>query len=185
MLIKASAAIGEPIHRKDIHIISWARAYQSAILGPNVLLFSTTRTKERETMFKWAGPIAEDNTVVWAKKSSGIPKFNDISTTTYKIIVVRDDVADQLVVEAGVLNSNIARANRLEAAVKMLAHSRAPLLAYDKVAFLKIMSSTGGNPDDYEIVNTIASSKVYFAFSKDVDDEIVNKLQKGIDLLRK
>jgi polar amino acid transport system substrate-binding protein len=40
-----------------VEIIPWARAYKIALEEPNVLLFSTRRTKFREDKFKWASPV--------------------------------------------------------------------------------------------------------------------------------
>jgi ABC-type amino acid transport substrate-binding protein len=64
LLLKASAAAGSPITKDKINMAAWARAYQTALSGPNVMLFSTTRTEQREDLFKWAGPIGQNRTVV-------------------------------------------------------------------------------------------------------------------------
>lgn len=39
--------------RGKILLWPWKRAYQTALEEDNVLLFTTTRTPERETLFKW------------------------------------------------------------------------------------------------------------------------------------
>jgi polar amino acid transport system substrate-binding protein len=52
LLINASAAAGNPITKDQINIAAWARAYQTALTGPNTMLFSTTRTVQREKLFK-------------------------------------------------------------------------------------------------------------------------------------
>ncbi|PHV10740.1 hypothetical protein CSQ89_14640 [Chitinimonas sp. BJB300] len=41
-----------------LEMLPWARAYQMALDKPNVCVFSTTRTAEREPKFKWVGPLA-------------------------------------------------------------------------------------------------------------------------------
>jgi len=64
LLIKASAAVGSPITEKDINMAAWARACKTTLSGPNTMLFSTTRTEQREDLFKWAGPIGQNRTVV-------------------------------------------------------------------------------------------------------------------------
>ncbi len=44
--------------REDIEMLPWARGYKRVLSEPNTCLFSTTRTEERENLFKWVGPIA-------------------------------------------------------------------------------------------------------------------------------
>lgn len=45
----------------SIEMLPWKRAYQAALERPNGCVYSTTRTPEREPLFKWVGPtdIAE------------------------------------------------------------------------------------------------------------------------------
>lgn len=44
---------------KKISLVPWARGYQKILNENDIVLFSTTRTPERENLFKWACPIAE------------------------------------------------------------------------------------------------------------------------------
>lgn len=40
----------------DITLLPWKRAYAAALQQPNACVYSTTRTPEREALFKWVGP---------------------------------------------------------------------------------------------------------------------------------
>lgn len=55
---------GEPY---TLNAFPWTRAYQMAQRLPNTCVFSTTRTPEREPMFKWVGPLVKNNWVVFAR----------------------------------------------------------------------------------------------------------------------
>ncbi|WP_158006870.1 transporter substrate-binding domain-containing protein [Piscirickettsia litoralis] len=60
---------GLKLNLNDIKILPWSRGYylaQQAHLTN--MLFSTARTKEREDLFKWVGPIVADYTSVYALK---------------------------------------------------------------------------------------------------------------------
>lgn len=184
LLLKASEAAGDAITKDKINMAAWARAYQTALSGPNVMLFSTTRTDQREDLFKWAGPIGQNRYVVWTKKSSGIGEVADISSISDKIAVIRDSVDDQLVAAANVKANLITRASKPEAAAKMLASDRVKFWAYNDITSVQLLEGIGENVDDYEIVHVLSSSDLYFAFSKDVDDAVVQKLQKGIDMVK-
>ncbi|MGL6041304.1 MAG: substrate-binding periplasmic protein, partial [Deefgea sp.] len=43
----------------NIQVMPWARAYQTALVTPNALLFTLVRNPERENLFLWIGPIAK------------------------------------------------------------------------------------------------------------------------------
>lgn len=45
--------------RYSIDVLPWKRAYTSAVQRPNGCVFATTRTPEREPLFKWVGPTDE------------------------------------------------------------------------------------------------------------------------------
>lgn len=41
----------------DIEVLAWTRGYQRLRSEPNVALFTTVRTPEREALFHWVGPL--------------------------------------------------------------------------------------------------------------------------------
>jgi polar amino acid transport system substrate-binding protein len=45
----------------------WARSFQMARTDANTCVFSTTRSPERETMFKWVGPLVKNNWYIFAR----------------------------------------------------------------------------------------------------------------------
>lgn len=45
----------------------WSRAFQMGQKLPNTCVFSTTRTPERENLFKWVGPLVNNRWVVFAR----------------------------------------------------------------------------------------------------------------------
>ncbi|CAN5785706.1 ABC transporter substrate-binding protein [soil metagenome] len=55
--------------RYTITAYPWARAFQMARGEVNTCVFSTTRTAERETMFKWIGPLVKNNWFIFARAS--------------------------------------------------------------------------------------------------------------------
>jgi polar amino acid transport system substrate-binding protein len=185
LLTQASAAVGKPITNDKINVMTWARAYKAVQSGPNALLFSMTRTESREDLFKWAGPIGENRVVIWTKKSSGIAPFDNIKDNSETVSVVRDTVGDQLMMTAGAVDGDLKRTSKPEAAAKMLINDRVKLWAYSENSGAQQLELAGANIDDYEVVHVLKTSQLYFAFSKDVDDSVIQLLQKGIDQVRK
>lgn len=60
--------MGGFVHPDQIHVWPWARSYETVMRNQNAVLFSAARTKVREDMFKWAGPILTLSIGLVAKK---------------------------------------------------------------------------------------------------------------------
>ena len=52
--------------REKIQVYPWSRAYKIALEDENIVLFSTTHTKERDNKFKWVGPLATKRDILVA-----------------------------------------------------------------------------------------------------------------------
>lgn len=50
--------------RYSIELLPWKRAYSAALSRSNACVYSTTRTPERERLFKWVGPTDEGEWVL-------------------------------------------------------------------------------------------------------------------------
>jgi polar amino acid transport system substrate-binding protein len=48
----------------EISMLPWKRAYSAALTNPSTCVYSTTRTPEREHLFKWVGPTDEGDWVL-------------------------------------------------------------------------------------------------------------------------
>ena len=62
--------------KQSIHIWPWARDYALLKKGPNFLIFSVSRTKQREKLFQWVGPIYSMTTGFYTKKNSKLKISN-------------------------------------------------------------------------------------------------------------
>src|SRR5881397_3481136 len=72
-----SVEIVEEIQRRvgsrvPIQVLPWARAYRMAQEQPDVALFGTTRTAERDKLFQWVGPIVAGRTSLYTKRGTGL-----------------------------------------------------------------------------------------------------------------
>ncbi len=94
--------IGSEQGRKDINIYPWARGYQTALKQKNTILFLTTRTKEREKLFKWVGPLFVNTTCLISRKNRNITITSPDDFNTFSFGAVRDDVGEQLLIREGV-----------------------------------------------------------------------------------
>ena len=56
---KVRAALERSAVAYTIELLPWKRAYAAALARPDACVYSTTRTPERERLFKWVGPTDE------------------------------------------------------------------------------------------------------------------------------
>lgn len=184
VLMAAAEEMGEPLIEGSIHLQPWARGYAQALSGPEVVLFSMTRTPARETLFKWAGPVSNTKIVLIARKDSHI-RISDLQDLTkYRIGAIREDIGEQLTVSLGVPLASIHRAANADSLTRLLAIGRIDLWAYDELTARWFIQQNGLNNEDFEAVYLLKEGKMYIAFSKDVHDTLVRKVQTGIDRLK-
>ena len=178
------AQAGMDVPAQSFQVLPWSRAYQDALSHPGALLFSVTRTQEREGLFKWIGPIAPNRNVLLARKDRRLDISDFQQAQDLRVGAIRDDAGEQLLVARGYppkwidLTSD-ARSNMLK-----LESGRIDLFAYPETVFKWMVAQSGKNVDDYETVFVLHEGHVYFAVNKNTPDEIVEKLQKSLDALK-
>lgn len=88
-----------------IEVVPWARGYKDIQEMPNTVLFSTTRTEDRERLFQWVGPLARWEYVFYKKRGSPITLDTlDAARDVGSIATYRDDARKQFLKERGFTN---------------------------------------------------------------------------------
>lgn len=84
-----------------IKVLPWARGYNRTLKNKNTALFLTVRSRERESLFKWVGPIAEMQFGLYAlpDRSFSIKTLDD--ARDFLIGVQRDGFTMQTLKEQG------------------------------------------------------------------------------------
>jgi len=167
---------------KDIQVVPWARGYNDAQKKPNTCLFSTTRTEERENLFKWVGPIYTSTFDAMALKKRDFQVNSPEDLINLRAGVIRDDVGDPLAQSFGI--KNIERTPDNEQNIKKLNAGRIDIWIYGERAAKIQLAEAGFNPEDYESVWVLNESSLYYAFHKDTDPTLLEAMQKALDELR-
>ena len=173
--------------KDDIILTSWSRAYSLAQKKKNNMVFSTTRTKEREPLFKWVGPIIKTTISVIAPKSKNITIKKVSDFNKYRIGAVLKDVGEQLILEKGVNKHNIkliSGKNSIKLSFTKMVKDRIDMFAYDENVAFYYAKRNGFNIDDFEVIYTLKEAELYFAFNKNTDDKIINRWQKALDTIK-
>jgi len=171
----------------NLELTSWSDAYTSAINNKNSMVFSTTRTKSREDLFKWVGPISKVTIGVVALKDKEISIKNVSDLNKYKIGTAKDDAGEILLLENGIDKKNFYRldgTNSLATLLYKMEREKIDMVAYDTRVAMYSIDLNGFESDDYEVIYTLAKKGLYFAFNKKTDDVIIKKWQKALDTIK-
>lgn len=184
ILLEASALVGEPIAQSQLVLQPWARSYRTVLTHKNSVLFSTTRSDHREKLFQWVGPIIDAKIIVLARKDAEIKIDKPLDMANYRIGVIRDDIGEQSLLELGVPRDAMQEALDVMVLVEQLMKKRIDLLVYSDNAAYWWSRQAGIDAELFEEVYVVKEGGLYYAVNRDTDKAIVDKLQKGLDMLK-
>lgn len=167
-----------------IKVYPWVRGYRMLENEKNVALFATSRTKARENLFKWAGPITTNEVNLYKLKSRDdiqVKKIEDLKK--YKVGSGRSDQKTQFLLSKGI---KIHYVNEDKQNIDKLFLGRIDIFPYASTRLKYDTIVNGYDPKQIEKIFTVKeiSRDVYVAFSKSTDDKIVQMFQKGFDAIK-
>jgi polar amino acid transport system substrate-binding protein len=172
---------------KKVKLTPWARGYKIVLKKQNTMLFSTTRTKQREKLFKWVGPIVATKIGIIAPKSNKIKIDNINDLNKYKIGAVLNDIGEQLLIEQGIDKSHIqsiSGKNPIVLNFQKMGKGRIDMFAYEVNVAMYGARSYQIDQQDFEVVHILKKAQLYFAFNKNTDDSIIQTYQKALDTIK-
>ncbi len=184
LLKKAFKMANATLDLNKIRVQPWPRSYRQAQAAENFMLFSVSRVPFREKLFKWAGPIVHSEIVLYAKKSRAISIREPNDLSHYIIGGILEDIGYQLMRRMPNFNGEFILSPSPDSLIKMLASERIDLLAYDQTSAKFVFLKNNLNPQDYEQVYTLTQAPLYFAFSLNTDQQVVDKLQAAINTVK-
>jgi len=162
----------------------WLRAYEMTQIGPNQALFAIVRIPEREKLFKWVGPVFGENDYFFMRKGSSL-EVNSLEDVrkTHRIAVRKGGYTHQTLVASGFTNLDIGPT--YASSYKKLLEGRVDLVLMGEVTYKYMVREAGLNPANFERTKVkYGASSAWLAFSLDVPDEVVDKWQSALDLLK-
>lgn len=167
------------------NIYPWVRAYDTALNSENTILFTTTRTEEREDKFKWLGPIFINKTELFALKNRRIRINHLDELKNYIISTYRYGAPERLLLELGLEKKHLDRLNHQNLALRKLFYGRSDLVPTSKLSISYFSKLENFNIDLVESVYNIASRGMYYAFSLDINNKVIEEMQIVLDELHK
>lgn len=169
----------------SIEIMTWTKGYQLALSEPNLMLYSTTRTPEREKLFQWVGPVATESWIFYAKKGRKFDIKNlDDCKKVGSIGVYKDDVRESYLKQQGF--KNLSSVNDNSGNLMRIIYGQIDLWLSDRYEAYQMAHNAGLPRDALEPVFTVsAENSLYLAFSLKTPSETVKRWQDTLDGLKK
>jgi polar amino acid transport system substrate-binding protein len=164
--------------KNKIKVYPWARANKILDLKKNAVLFSMMRTPQRETLYKWVGPIDRMELVFFKKKGSKITlKSIEDAKKVAKIGVTKNVANCEILKNRGFKNLDILIGNDYKNIYKLI-KGRIDLWPSIKAAGLYYAKNLK-KKNQIEIIPHIylAEGDLYIAFNKNADEKIIKKWQ--------
>jgi len=172
----------------NVKLQPWARGYKIVLKKKNTMLFSTTRTAQREKLFKWVGPIISTKIGIIAPKAKHITIKNLKELNNYKIGAVINDIGEQLLEANGVAKSHIDSVGGKNPVVlnfQKMGKGRIDMFAYETNVAMYGAKSYQIDSNEFEVVYILKEGELYYAFNKNTDDKIIKAYQKALDTIKK
>jgi len=171
-------------NRDHIRLVKWTVGYQAALKEKNMVLFSTTKTPERENLFQWVGPIAPTKIVIIAQKNSPL-KINSLKDLMgCKVAAVRDDIGEQLLVRGGIKRESIIIRENAEDIIRMMEAGTVDAWVYEETAGLWLIKHTSADPGNYQSIYELYKGELYFAFNRKTPKMVVQSFQHALNDLK-
>ncbi len=175
----------------SIQPMPWARAYDTALNSENVLIYSITRTVQREKLFKWVGVIAPMHWYLFAKPGSNIRLDHLDDARKYQIATVKEDAGEQYLVSKGfAVGKNLQSSNKYEYNYEKFKLGRIDLWISIELNALYLIRQAGDDPAR-TVVRALSlpdlggDSGLNLAFGLKTPDALVERFRKGLETIRK
>ena len=166
-----------------IEALPWARAYKTALGSHNVIIFSMTRSPEREHLFHWVGKLRELNYTFYTLSANEKIRIQSIEEALkYTVVAVRNSIeATALQKQGFVAGENLILTLGYIEAWQVLLKGRADITYANELIGDTIHTSLG--PDVVPFAKQTFSgihSALYVAASKQTSVKIVVKLRQTL-----
>jgi len=172
----------------DIEVLPWPRAVQAIPQTPNSLLFSLTRTPEREAQYQWIGPISPRRILVYrlsSRKDIQLRSLQQLKGLT--IGVVRESAAARQLLADGLKPEEELEWARDDATNirKLLAGRMDLLVMLDWAAGWHLRQLQLPYTTLTSVLPLDVSKSYWYGMPADTDPALLRRLQAALDRLKR
>ncbi len=174
--------------RLELQVLPWQRAMQAAEANSRSVLFSLTRTPEREALYQWVGPIAQRRILLYklaSRTDLTLTQLSDLGAA--RIGVVRDSAADRQLQAAG-LRPGKALEQGLDDATnvrKLLAGRMEYVALLDWAAAWNLRQLQLPYSTLQPVLEQDVTRSYFYGLRLDADPALVRRLQAALEALRR
>ncbi|QPI53090.1 ABC transporter substrate-binding protein [Massilia antarctica] len=163
----------------SIDLLPWKRAYTAAVQRPNGCVYATTRTPEREQLFKWVGPTDEGEWVLLGRADRAYQLTSLEDARGLRIGTYNGDARDEYLRSRG-FQVDPAPNDMLNP--QKLLMNRIDLWAAGLRPGSGVMEQNGwaGRIVPVLVFNRI---KVYLACNRAIPDAVIGKMNAALDAM--
>jgi polar amino acid transport system substrate-binding protein len=176
--------------RAGIQSMPWARAYDLALNGENILIYSIARSAEREGSFKWVGTVAPSRWYLFSYMNHPVTLQQLEDAKRFQIATVNEDVGEQyLISNQFAIGVQLQSSNRYELNYEKLKLGHVDLWISNERNARYLVRKAGDNPADVLVPSLRlealeASGGLSMAFSRRTPDATVQLFQQGLQAIR-
>lgn len=175
------------LHRLDqpatIELLPWARAFERAQVEPMSGVFETVRNKERETRFKWVGPLKVYTIGLYGRRDmvSSTSVTANISKD-YLACEYRESVHVNALKRLGFTEGrNLILTVNHGDCLNLLRHGRVHLTSMNEASAARYQLQMQQSGHQLVMLHPFSEARLYLAFSLDIDDSIVERWQHALE----
>ena len=172
----------------QMEVWPWRRAYITALEQPNTFLFTTSRTKQRESLFKWIGPLYRRQLHLYKLKSRTDIQVNGLEDLKkYEIGVLRGGSVEEFLKSKGFKeDDHLWPVTTVQQNLLKVFLMRIDLIVGSDMSLSYRLKDSRYKFADLEKVFLLDDQGAYFiAANKETPDEMVQRLQTAFDDLIK
>ncbi len=151
----------------QINLVPWKRAYETALIKPNVIIYTMARTPEREEKFYWITKVASRKWffITNSDFKGRINNLNDAKKLK-SIGIIRGDVRQTFLLRSGF--TNLEEADNYEQSILKLKGERVDAILYERIGLSSIIAKLGEKYklESFKIHSSPNSSQSWIAMSK-------------------
>jgi polar amino acid transport system substrate-binding protein len=168
----------------NVKVVPLADGFARAQKNSSTVLFSIVRTPERDPYYKWVGPFTKAEFCVYSVADRNISITSPEDLNRYRIGTVNGTIEYNLLTGQGVDESNIVVASTPTELLSMLHDGEIDLWATGEFTGHYEINKAGYNPVDYEFAYNLGEKDLYFIFSKDVPDLVIDAFEHALETVR-
>jgi polar amino acid transport system substrate-binding protein len=165
-----------------VHFMPWARAYRIAQSPQPVCLFTMARTRQRERLFQWVGPVVEFQNALIGRAGTDRIRSIELARRAPEILTVRDWSSEQELKQLGF--RNLKSVSNGTVALRMLLANRAALMATERALLPDLLRREGLDESAIATLLVYSSNPGYLAFSLATPKAVIRRWQASLDRLR-